>query len=53
MIINAFPKLEHLYLNSNKIVDLKIKVDYTDDVPIDKEYQQKKDKNLVYKLRLC
>ena len=52
MKINAFPKLEHLYLNSNRIGDLKIKVDYKDDVPIDKEYQQEKDKNLVYKLRL-
>ena len=48
----AFPKLEHLYLNSNKIGDLKIKVDYRDEVPIDKEYQQEKDRNLVYKLRL-
>ena len=49
---NPFPKLEHLYLNSNKIGDLKIKVEYKDDVPIDKENSQEKDKNLVYKVRL-
>ena len=49
---NAFPKLEHLYLNSNRIGDLKIKVEYKDDVPIDKEHSQEKEKNLVYKVRL-
>ena len=49
---NAFPKLEHLYLNSNHIGDPKIKVEYRDDVPIDKEYQSEKEKILVFKLRL-
>ena len=49
---NVFPKLEHLYLNSNRIGDPKIKVEYKDDVPIYKDHQQEKDKNLVYKVRL-
>lgn len=49
---NAFPKLEHLYLNSNRIGDTSIKVQYRDDIPIDKEHQQEKEKNLVFKLRL-
>ena len=47
-----FPKLEHLYLNSNRIGDTNIKVEYKDDIPIDKENQQEKEKNLVYKVRL-
>ena len=49
---NAFPKLEHLYLNSNRIGDINVKVQYRDDIPIDKEHQQEKEKNLVFKLRL-
>ena len=49
---NAFPKLEHLYLNSNRIGDISVKVQYRDDIPIDKEHQQEKEKNLVFKLRL-
>ena len=49
---NAFPKLEHLYLNSNRIGDTNVKVQYRDDIPIDKEHQQEKEKNLVFKLRL-
>ena len=49
---NVFPKLEHLYLNSNYIGDPKIKVEYKDDIPIDKEYQSEKEKILVFKLRL-
>ena len=49
---NAFPKLEHLYLNSNRIGDTSVKVQYRDDIPIDKEHQQEKEKNLVFKLRL-
>ena len=49
---NAFPKLEHLYLNSNRIGDTNVKVQYRDNIPIDKEHQQEKEKNLVFKLRL-
>ena len=49
---NAFPKLEHLFLNSNRIGDTNVKVQYRDDIPIDKEHQQEKEKNLVFKLRL-
>ena len=49
---NAFPKLEHLYLNSNRIGDTNVKVQYRDDIPIEKEHQQEKEKNLVFKLRL-
>ena len=49
---NAFPKLEHLYLNSNRIGDTNVKVQYRDDIQIDKEHQQEKEKNLVFKLRL-
>ena len=49
---NPFPKLKHLYLNSNRIGDTSIKVDYRDDIPIDKSNQQEKEKNLVFKLRL-
>lgn len=49
---NAFPKLEHLYVNSNRIGDTNVKVQYRDDIPIDKEHQQEKEKNLVFKLRL-
>ena len=48
----TFPKLEHLYLNSNRIGDTNIKVQYKDDIPIDKDNQQEKEKNLVYKVRL-
>ena len=48
----TFPKLEHLYLNSNRIGDTNIKVAYKDDIPIDKDNQQEKEKNLVYKVRL-
>ena len=48
----AFPKLEHLYLNSNKIGDLKINVQYKDDIPIDEMYNKDNDKELIYKLRL-
>ena len=50
MRINCFPKLEHLYLNSNRIGDPKVKVNYVDDIPIDKAFEN--DKILVYKLRL-
>ena len=49
---NPFPKLEHLYLNSNRIGDYNIKVKYKDDIPISEEHQQDKEKNLVFKLRL-
>ena len=49
---NIFPKLEHLYLNSNKIGDLKISVNYSDNIPIDEKYKKECDKQLVYKLRL-
>jgi len=50
--LNNFNKLEHLYLNSNKIGDMKIKIEYRDQVPIDKKYDKDKDKELIYKLRL-
>ena len=50
MRINCFPKLKHLYLNSNRIGDPKVKVNYVDDIPIDKAFEN--DKILVYKLRL-
>ena len=49
---NVFPRLQHLYLNSNLIGDPKIKVKYKDDVQIPPEDQSEKDRNLVYKLRL-
>ena len=52
MEYKAFPKLEHLYLNSNKIGDLKINVQYKDDIPIDEMYNKDNDKELIYKLRL-
>ena len=50
--INNFNKLEHLYLNSNKIGDINTKIEYRDQVPIDKKYDKNRDKDLVYKLRL-
>jgi len=50
--LNNFNKLEHLNLNSNKIGDMNIKIEYRDQVPIDKKYAKDKDKELVYKLRL-
>lgn len=49
---NNFNKLEHLNLNSNKIGDMKIKIEYRDKIPIDSKYAKEKDKELVYKLRL-
>ena len=47
-----FPNLRHLYLNSNKIGNSKIKINYKDNIPIDKKYNKEDDRVLIYKLRL-
>ena len=49
---NIFTKLQHLYLNSNKIGNMNVSIKYQDKVPIDKKYSNDKEKGLVYKLRL-
>lgn len=49
---NIFTKLHHLYLNSNKIGNMNVKINYKDNIPIDKKYSNDKEKELVYKLRL-
>ena len=49
LIDNKFCKLQHLYLNSNRIGDTNILVNYKDDIPLDSKLS---DKNLIYKLRL-
>ena len=49
---DIFSKLQHLYLNDNKIGDVTKEVNYKDDVPIDEKYKNKNEKQLVYKLRL-
>jgi len=49
---NIFCRLEHLYLNSNKIGDIDTNLAYQDDVPIDEKYQSYNAKKLIYKLRL-
>jgi len=48
---DVFCKLEHLYLNSNKIGDKEINIEYKDDIPIDDKYHNPEDKSLIYKLR--
>ena len=48
----VFSKLQHLYLNSNRIGDTNVVVSYEDNIPIDGKYSEKKDKKLIYKLRL-
>jgi len=48
---NVFCKLEHLYLNSNKIGDKKISIKYKDNISIDDKYHNPEDKSLIYKLR--
>ena len=47
-----FCKLQHLYLNSNKIGDSTVNILYNDKVKIDEKYKTDKDKKLVFKLRL-
>ena len=47
-----FCKLQHLYLNSNKIGDSSVNILYNDKVKIDEKYKTEKDKKLVFKLRL-
>jgi len=49
---NIFCRLEHLYLNSNKIGDIDTNLAYQDGVPIDEKYQSYNAKKLIYKLRL-
>ena len=49
---NMFCRLEHLYLNSNKIGDMDTNLAFQDDVPIDEKYQTYTAKKLIYKLRL-
>lgn len=49
---DIFSKLQHLYLNDNKIGDFSKEVNYKDDIPIDAKYKDKNEKQLVYKLRL-
>ena len=49
---DVFSKLQHLYLNDNKIGDFTKVVNYKDDIPIDAKYKDKNEKQLVYKLRL-
>jgi len=49
---NIFCRLEHLYLNSNKIGDIDTNLAYQDDIPIDEKYQSYNAKKLIYKLRL-
>ena len=47
-----FSKLEHLYLNYNKIGSMEIKINYKDNIPIDGKYKNNSEKELVYKLRV-
>lgn len=49
---NVFCKLQHLYLNSNKIGSTKVSIEYKDDIPIDGKYSEIREKKLIYKLRL-
>lgn len=49
---DVFSKLQHLYLNDNKIGDVTKVVNYKDDIPIDAKYKDNNEKQLVYKLRL-
>lgn len=49
---NVFTKLQHLYLNSNKIGNNKVIIKYKDNIPIDSKYKNDTEKLLVYKLRL-
>ena len=49
---NLFCRLEHLYLNSNKIGDMDSNLAYKDNIPIDEKYQSYNAKKLIYKLRL-
>ena len=49
---NMFCRLEHLYLNSNKIGDMDTNLAYQDNIPIDEKYQSYNAKKLIYKLRL-
>jgi hypothetical protein len=49
---NMFCRLEHLYLNSNKIGDMDTNLAYQDNIPIDEKYQTYSAKKLIYKLRL-
>ena len=49
---NMFCRLEHLYLNSNKIGDMDTNLAYQDDIPIDEKYQSYNAKKLIFKLRL-
>ena len=49
---NIFCRLEHLYLNSNKIGDIDTNLAYQDDIPIDEKYESYNAKKIIYKLRL-
>ena len=48
---DVFCKLEHLYLNSNKIGYKEISIEYKDNIPIDDKYHNTEDRSLIYKLR--
>ena len=49
---DMFCRLDHLYLNSNKIGDMNTNLAYQDNIPIDEKYQSFNAKKLIYKLRL-
>lgn len=49
---NIFNKLQHLYLNSNRIGYNKVTINYKDDISIDAKYTSNAEKQLVFKLRL-
>ena len=49
---NVFTKLQHLYLNSNKIGLSLDKINYKDNIPIDPKYTSHQEKQLVKLLRL-
>ena len=49
---NVFTKLQHLYLNSNKIGLSLDKINYKDNIPIDPKYTSYQEKQLVKLLRL-
>jgi hypothetical protein len=49
---NIFNKLQHLYLNSNRIGHNKVAINYKDDISIDAKYTSSVEKQLVFKLRL-
>ena len=49
---NIFTKLQHLYLNSNRIGHNKVTINYKDDISIDAKYKNNVEKQLVFKLRL-